>query len=325
MPAPDPRRPSLFARLAAVLSLRTISGKLIVGLLVLFGLASVMVSVVTANSLNNSLMSSLNQQLQTATQAWRSCAFISQAEAGHNEPGQGSDNEGSGQADPDGSSPVGYGACSNSGQAAGTLEEVLLSNGTVSYKNLVSRAYALSGTDQAMLLDLPPAKNQNPAGPSASAPGSPGPGKIPPAPPAAPTSIRTLDSLGGQFMLTKVPGPNGTELVTGLSLAAADKTLSNVDNTEHMVFAAVLLLAVVMGTGLVELSLRPLRRVAATATRVTELPLDSGEVTLPAGVPDTDPRTEVGRVGAAFNRMLFHVEKALGRRAASEARLTRFL
>ena len=57
---------------------------------------------------------------------------------------------------------------------------------------------------------------------------------------------------------------------------------------------------------------------------MTELPLDSGEATLPAGVPDSDPRTEVGRVGAAFNRMLFHVERALGRRAASEARLRRF-
>jgi two-component system OmpR family sensor kinase len=57
---------------------------------------------------------------------------------------------------------------------------------------------------------------------------------------------------------------------------------------------------------------------------VTELPLDSGDITLPAGVPDSDPRTEVGRVGVAFNRMLFHVERALGRRAASEARLRRF-
>ena len=73
-----------------------------------------------------------------------------------------------------------------------------------------------------------------------------------------------------------------------------------------------------------QFSLRPLRRVAATATKVTELPLDSGEVTLPGGVPDTDPRTEVGQVGAAFNRMLLHVERALGRRAASEARLRRF-
>ena len=126
-------------------------------------------------------------------------------------------------------------------------------------------------------------------------------------------------------MLTKVPGPEpGTALVTGLPLAMVDNTLEHVENTEHVVFATVLLLAVVLGAGLIQVSLRPLRRVAATATRVTELPLDSGEVTLPAGVPDTDPRTEVGRVGAAFNRMLFHVEKALGRRAASEARLRRF-
>ena len=61
------RGPRRLARLAALLSLRTISGKLIIGLIVLFGLASVIVSVVTVQSLNNSLMSSLNQQLQTAT------------------------------------------------------------------------------------------------------------------------------------------------------------------------------------------------------------------------------------------------------------------
>jgi two-component system OmpR family sensor kinase len=139
------------------------------------------------------------------------------------------------------------------------------------------------------------------------------------------TYIRTLDSLGGEFMLTKVSGPEqGTSLVTGMPLSMVDKTLERVENTEHAVFATVLLLAVLLGAGLIQFSLRPLRRVAATATRVTELPLDAGEVTLPAGVPDTDPRTEVGRVGAAFNRMLFHVEKALGRRAASEARLRRF-
>ena len=56
-----------------LLSLRTISGKLIIGLVVLFGLASVVVSVVTAQSLNHSLMSSLNQQLQSATDTWYNC------------------------------------------------------------------------------------------------------------------------------------------------------------------------------------------------------------------------------------------------------------
>ena len=103
-----------------------------------------------------------------------------------------------------------------------------------------------------------------------------------------------------------------------------NEQLEHVENTEHMLFAVALGLAVILGAALVQFSLRPLRRVAATATKVTELPLDSGEVTLPAGVPDTDPRTEVGQVGAAFNRMLLHVERALGRRAASEARLRRF-
>jgi two-component system OmpR family sensor kinase len=120
-------------------------------------------------------------------------------------------------------------------------------------------------------------------------------------------------------MFTKVPGPNNTMLVTGLPLTTVNAQLEHVENTEHVLFAVALGLAVILGAALVQFSLRPLRRVAATATKVTELPLDSGEVTLPAGVPDTDPRTEVGQVGAAFNRMLFHVERALGRRAASEA------
>ena len=142
--------------------------------------------------------------------------------------------------------------------------------------------------------------------------------------PSLPTHTVTLTSLNGEYLLTKVQASSDDILITGLPLATVDNTLNKVENTEHVVFAAVLLLAVVLGAGLIQVSLRPLRRVAATATRVTELPLDSGEVTLPAGVPDTDPRTEVGRVGAAFNRMLFHVEKALGRRAASEARLRRF-
>ena len=139
-----------------------------------------------------------------------------------------------------------------------------------------------------------------------------------------PSYTRTLASLDGDYRLTKIQISSSEILVTGLPLATVQGTLNDVENTEHVVFAAVLLLVLVAGTAMVQLSLRPLRRVAATATKVTELPLDSGEVTLPAGVPDSDPRTEVGRVGAAFNRMLFHVERALGRRAASEARLRRF-
>jgi len=93
---------------------------------------------------------------------------------------------------------------------------------------------------------------------------------------------------------------------------------------EVAVFSAALLLTGIIGTAWVRLSLRPLRRVAATATRVTQLPLASGAVSLPERVPDANPRTEVGQVGAAINRMLGHVESALARREKSEARLRRF-
>ena len=310
MPASQAQRPGLRARrvrLAGLLSWRTISGKLIIGLVVLFALAGAAVSVVTANSLSNSLMSSLDQQLQSATQTWFTCV-----------QSQDGDHTDAYQDDPDG-----YSACSGQGQAPGTFE-VLLTGNWAAYKKTVKEACPLSATDTATLVALSAATDQNPPGPSGDS-SPPEPGGSAPANPPALTHEVTLPSLGGQYLLTKIPGPEqGTDLVTGLPLSMIDGTLSRVEDTEHIVFAGVLLLAVILGAALVELSLRPLRRVAATATRVTELPLDAGEVTLPAGVPDSDPRTEVGRVGAAFNRMLFHVERALGRRAASEARLRRF-
>ena len=293
-------------RLAALFSLRTISGKLIIGLALLFGVASVAVSVVTDHSLNQSLMSSLNQQLQAATDTWYSCVQHSTGDPDHDGPAQAAYRP----------APGGYGMCSNGEQSPGTFE-LLLTGDSVEYKNMVQKKCLLSGSDEAVLAALPSDPGLHPSGQA---------GAGPPAPlPPATTYVRTLGSLGGEFLLTKVTGPgHGTALVTGLSLGTVQGTLEHVENTEHVVYAAVLVLALVLGTAMVQLSLRPLRRVAATATKVTELPLDSGEVTLPAGVPDSDPRTEVGRVGAAFNRMLFHVERALGRRAASEARLRRF-
>ena len=76
-------------RLAALFSLRTISGKLIIGLALLFGVASIGVSVVTDHSLNQSLMSSLNQQLQAATDTWYSCVQHSSGDPDHDGSGPG--------------------------------------------------------------------------------------------------------------------------------------------------------------------------------------------------------------------------------------------
>ena len=135
---------------------------------------------------------------------------------------------------------------------------------------------------------------------------------------------KDLTSLHGDYRLTAIKGEDGDVLITGLPLSGMESTLRKVEIAELVAFSAALVLAGIIGMGFVRLSLRPLRRVAATAARVTQLPLASGEVTLPDRVPDANPRTEVGQVAVAFNRMLGHVEAALGRRAASEARLRRF-
>lgn len=120
---------------------------------------------------------------------------------------------------------------------------------------------------------------------------------------------------------------DGQTLVFALPLAGVEETVWWMVLAQAGVAAAGLLVAGSLGALIVQATLRPLRRVAATATRVTELPLDRGEVALSVRVPaaDTDPRTEVGQVGGALNRMLGHVAAALAARQASETRVRQFV
>ena len=64
-----------------------------------------------------------------------------------------------------------------------------------------------------------------------------------------------------------------------------------------------------------------------TAQQVSQLPLDRGEVALAVRVPpaDTNPESEVGRVGLALNHMLNNVEEALAARQASETKVRQFV
>ncbi|RLV01300.1 two-component sensor histidine kinase [Streptomyces griseocarneus] len=115
--------------------------------------------------------------------------------------------------------------------------------------------------------------------------------------------------------------------LVGIPAAAAQGTLDTLVLIEVCVTAAGLVAAGFAGAANVGIALRPLRRVAATATRVSELPLHSGEVALHERVPEAeaDPRTEVGQVGAALNRMLGHVGSALAARQESETRVRQFV
>ncbi|WP_369360631.1 ATP-binding protein [Streptomyces sp. cg2] len=128
----------------------------------------------------------------------------------------------------------------------------------------------------------------------------------------------------GRYRVNAVEGDDRDVLITGLPLHPVEETVHRLEAVEAVVFCGALVVTGVVGALWVRLSLRPLRRVTTTAARVAELPLASGEVAMPAPVPVADPRTEVGQVGNALNRMLGHVGNALERRHASEERLRHF-
>ncbi|MGW5240521.1 HAMP domain-containing sensor histidine kinase [Monashia sp. NPDC004114] len=110
-------------------------------------------------------------------------------------------------------------------------------------------------------------------------------------------------------------------------------TTPNQHTVQRMVVFAIgtatagIVLVAVIGTWLVRRNLEPLRRVAATATKVSKMPLHTGRVALAERVDPAyiDERTEVGKVGAAFNEMLDHVDEALNSRHQSEQRVRQFV
>lgn len=141
-----------------------------------------------------------------------------------------------------------------------------------------------------------------------------------------PTTVDLGGDLGA-FRLVAAPDRGGLTVVTGQPLAAVNETVAQLAT---VVLGSTVIGLVVVGTGgywLVRRNLAPLQRVAHTATRVSRLKLDSGDVALAERVPeaDTDPRTEVGQVGLALNKMLDNVDSALQSRHESETRVRQFV
>ncbi len=316
--------------IARLLTLRTLRGKLIAGLVALLAVGCATVGVVTYFAVQHSLSDELDNQLQTATilayNCWEHQFNPDDASSLGTASGPGGSGTRAGSGPAHGGHAIalahpGSGALSDCpGLATGTFAAVLW-HGQWAPALVGDDSFRLSPADERTLLGITP--SQAPA-PQPGQPGQNDPnggnGQN------IPTSTLYLSSAKDTFELTAMHDPDGDGSIyyTGLPLSGTQDLLRVVALAEAGVFGAVLLLAGVLGTFWVRLSLRPLRRVAATASQVAELPLESGEVDLPRGVPDTDPATETGQVGLAFNRMLGHVQTALQRRAASEARLRRF-
>lgn len=143
---------------------------------------------------------------------------------------------------------------------------------------------------------------------------------------ATPTSI-DIDGVGVYRVITS-PAHNGRAIVTVLPTKSLDETQLSLLGTLVAIVAFALAAAIAAGLLILRRQLAPLSAVAATAQRVADSDLEHGEVSLPVplGPADSPSRyTEVGRLRAAFDRMLHHIGDAMAARHASEMRVRQFV
>jgi two-component system OmpR family sensor kinase len=107
-------------------------------------------------------------------------------------------------------------------------------------------------------------------------------------------------------------------VAVALSLGSVDVILRQLLIIEAIVGGIVLFLVGGIATIVVRVGLRPLTRIEHTAEAIAGGELDRR-------VPDSDPRTETGRLGAALNVMLGRLADALHERERSEDRLRQFV
>lgn len=116
-------------------------------------------------------------------------------------------------------------------------------------------------------------------------------------------------------------------VVTGLPRDEIQSTMGQLLTVITLATLGGLMLLALTTAVTIRYSLRPLRAVAGTATRVANQPLDRGEVEITERVPasEADPRTETGMVGAALNTLLDHVNDSLAARQHNEELMRKFV
>ena len=132
--------------------------------------------------------------------------------------------------------------------------------------------------------------------------------------------IVTLPSEDGslQYRVLLQSGPRDATFVTAASLRPVDTAVNMLVRTLALAGAAALAGASLLTWAVIRHDLKPVDRMVETAAAIAE-----GD--LSRRVPDADPDTELGRLGAALNDMLAQIEDGIRQREAAEARLRRFV
>lgn len=138
----------------------------------------------------------------------------------------------------------------------------------------------------------------------------------------------TVTVLGiGEVRAQASDGPAGYGVVIALPLGDVNATTTTLSLMIALIGLLGIGLAAVFTSRWIHASMAPLERVEHLATSISKLPLTSGDAALDVRVEprDADPRTEVGRMGQAFNTMLGHISRAFTAREASEAKMRQFV
>jgi two-component system OmpR family sensor kinase len=126
-------------------------------------------------------------------------------------------------------------------------------------------------------------------------------------------TVPSVEPGGPQWRVRVVPTrAGGPTFVVASSLGGVESTLRQLTRLQAGIGLGALLLLGAIGYVVVWTSLRPLVEVETTAEAIA-----AGD--LSRRVPVSHPRTEVGRLSAAFNGMLAQIEAAFRSRAQSEA------
>ncbi|MFJ9249607.1 sensor histidine kinase [Streptomyces sp. NPDC101776] len=130
----------------------------------------------------------------------------------------------------------------------------------------------------------------------------------------------TVDAVSGDSRWRVLPsaGPDGMHAVVALPLDTVDGATSKLLWLNAMLLTVAVAALLALGRWVVRLGLLPLTRMEHTAERISAGQLD-------LRLPDTDARTEIGRLGGVLNSMLERLQQALREREASEARMRRFV
>ncbi|MDT0303050.1 sensor histidine kinase [Streptomonospora wellingtoniae] len=126
------------------------------------------------------------------------------------------------------------------------------------------------------------------------------------------------ESGGGRWRVVTESGEDGKVRVAAQSLAGVDGTVTQLLAIEAGVGAALLGLLGFAAVATVRLGLRPLHAIESTAQAIAAGDLDRR-------IPDQDPATETGRLGAALNVMLSGLARAVRERDRSVAVTQRFV